>query len=172
MKRHTFKNLNASLIYFCETKISRSMIPNEIMPNILDHGLWVANGGNHIGISSHVKMLSTFAPLMKMNAQTLEPQGVNEKQYLQRSEIQHQVYLPQSFMLVDIIFNDFGVLISSSVPNDYKEKVYYISKTRAPNNVLGAIIMVYQTPLYYVETLIIDIQPKANNDMLINNHIG
>jgi hypothetical protein len=47
------------------------MIPNEIMPNILDHGPWVANGGNHIGISSHVKMLST--KLMEMNVQTLEP---------------------------------------------------------------------------------------------------
>jgi len=49
------------------------MIPNEIMPNILDCGPWVANGGNHIGISSHVKMLSTIAPLMEMNVQTLEP---------------------------------------------------------------------------------------------------
>jgi hypothetical protein len=102
------------------------MIPNEIMPNTLDHGPWVANGGNHIGISSHVKMLSTIAPLMEMNVQTLEPQGVDEKQYLQCSEIQHQIYLPQSFMLVDIIFNDLGALISSSVPNDYKEEVYYI----------------------------------------------
>jgi len=44
------------------------MTPNEIMPNILDHGPWVANGGNHIGISNHVKMFSTMAPLMKMNA--------------------------------------------------------------------------------------------------------
>jgi hypothetical protein len=68
MKRHIFKNLNANLRYFCEAKISSSMTPNEIMPNILDHGPWVANGGNHIGISNHVKMFSTMAPLMKMYA--------------------------------------------------------------------------------------------------------
>jgi hypothetical protein len=44
------------------------MTPNEIMPNIINDGLWVANGGNHIGVSNHVKMFSTIAPLMKMNA--------------------------------------------------------------------------------------------------------
>jgi len=75
-------------------------------------------------------------------------------------------------MLVDIIFNHLGTLNSSSVPNDFKEKVYYISKIRAPNNLLGATIMVYQTPLYSVETFIINIQPKTHNDVLINNYIG
>jgi hypothetical protein len=115
------------------------MTPNEIMPNILNHGPWVANGGNHIGISNHVKMFSTITPLMKMNVQTL-------------------------------ILNYLGVLISNNVPNDFKEKVYHISKTRAPNSLLVVVIMVYQTPLYCVETFIINIQPKTHNDLLINNY--
>jgi hypothetical protein len=75
-------------------------------------------------------------------------------------------------MLWDIIFNHLGALTSNNVPNDVKEKVYYISKTRPPNSLLGVVIMVYHTPLYYVETFIINIQPKTHNDVLINNYIG
>ncbi len=120
--------------------------------NILNHEPWVANGGKDIGISNHVKMFSTIAPLMKMNFQASEPRGVDENQYFQHSEIQHQIYLPQSFMLLDIILNHLEALISSNVPNDFKEKVYYISKTKAPNSLLGTVIMVYQTPLYLVHS--------------------
>ncbi len=117
------------------------------MQNILDHGPWVANGGNHIRISNQVKMFSSIAPLMKKNVWTLKPQGVDEKQYVQHNEIQHQIYLPQLFMFVDIILNHLGVLTSNSVPNDFKEEVYYISNIRAPNSLLGAVIMLYQTSL-------------------------
>jgi hypothetical protein len=117
MKRQFLKKT-----YFCEAKISSSMIPIEIMPNILDHGPWVANGGNHIGISNHVKMFSTITLFMKMNVRASKPGGVDEKQYFQHSEIRCQIYLPQSFMLVDIILNHLGALTSNSVPNILRKR--------------------------------------------------
>jgi hypothetical protein len=75
-------------------------------------------------------------------------------------------------MLVNIILNHLGTLTSSNVPNDFKEKVYYISKTKAPNSLLGVVIIMYQTSLYSIETFIINIQPKTNNKVLVNNYIG
>jgi hypothetical protein len=65
--------LNVDLGYFYGANFSRSMAPNE------DILYFFLNDGNHIWVPKLVEIFYTITPLTKVNVQTHEPQGYDEK---------------------------------------------------------------------------------------------
>ncbi len=59
--------------------------PNESIPHMLeDHGLWVADDGNHVMVSNPNEMISTIAP--RASGHVLEPRSANERLDFQHGE--------------------------------------------------------------------------------------
>jgi len=57
----------------------RLMTLDESIPHMSkDHGLWVANYGNHVMVSNPSEMISIAVPMTRVNGHVLEPQSVDE----------------------------------------------------------------------------------------------
>ncbi len=113
------------------------------------------NNGNHDNIPNHVEMFSTITPMTRMNVQMQKPSGDDDWLDPQHGEVQHCIFLPQSFVVANIIINPMGALIFNGMSITSKKTFGSTSRTITPNNLLGAVIVVYQTPLFFNETFVI-----------------
>jgi hypothetical protein len=84
--------------------------------------------------------------------QVLEPRGANERLDPQSGEAQHQMWFPQSFVLIDTIPNPIG---ASTLGEMSKKTTSSIPRSKAPTSLIGAAKAVCQAPLFFVETLAI-----------------
>jgi hypothetical protein len=129
------------------------MALNETMSHMSkDHESWVIDDGNHVMVPNPDEMISTVAPMIRINAWVLEPQGANEKLDFQHGGVQHHVQPPQSFVLIDTISNPMGVSTFSGVS---RKALNFIARSKASTSLMGAAKIMCQTSLFYAKTLAI-----------------
>ncbi len=85
------------------------MALDEIMPHMLgNHGSWATDDGNHVMLSNPSEMISIATPMTRVNDHVPELRSGDERLDLLCDEIQCQMQLPQSFVLINIIPNPMG----------------------------------------------------------------
>ncbi len=129
------------------------MALDEIMPHMLrNHGSWATDDGNHVMVSNPSEMISIVIPITRVNNRVPKPQNGDERLDLQCDEIQCQMQLPQSFVLINIIPNSMGVSTFYGVSRMVPSSIY---KSKAPTCLLGVIKVVCHAPLFSINTLVI-----------------
>lgn len=113
------------------------------------------NNGNHDNIPNHVEMFSTMTPRTRMNVWMQEPWVDDEWLDPQHGEVQHCIFYCNQFVVANINVNPMGALIFNGVSRTSKKTFGSTSRTITPNNLLGPVIVVYQTPLFFNETFVI-----------------
>jgi hypothetical protein len=114
---------------------------------------------NHVMVPNPNEMISTAIPMTRTSTQMLEPRSADKRLDPKHGEAQHQVWLPQSFMLIDTISNPIGTSILGGVS---RKMFSSIPRSKAPISLIGAAKIVCQTPFFVIETLAISsIQPAV-----------
>jgi hypothetical protein len=127
--------LNADQGFFCGIGFSRLVAPNEMMLHMSKgHESWAIDDGNHVMVPNLNEMISTIAPMIKASTRVPKPRGVDERLDTQCGETQHQVQLPQSFVLTNIIPNSIGV---STLGRVSRKAPSSIPRSKAPISSMG-----------------------------------
>jgi hypothetical protein len=108
--------------------------------------------GNHVMVPNPNEMISTVAPIIKANMWVLKPQGADERLDPRRGEVQRQVRLPQSFMLINTIPNPIE---ASTLAGMSKKMFSYIPRSKAPTSLMGGGLKQCVRPHFFTKTLAI-----------------
>jgi hypothetical protein len=139
--------------FFCGDNFLQLVALDEIMAHMLrNHGSWATDDGNHVIVSNPSEMISIVIPITRVNNHVPKPQNGDERLDPQCDEIQCQMQLPQSFVLINIIPNSMGVSTFYGVSRMVPSSIY---KSKAPTCLLGVTKVVCHAPLFSINTLVI-----------------
>jgi hypothetical protein len=86
--------------------------------------------------------VSTTTPMIRVNVRVPEPRNVDERLDSQWGEVQHQVHLPQSFVLVDTISHPMGASTFGIVLVMMRKTIGSLFGAKTPSSMLGVAKMV------------------------------
>ncbi len=122
--------------FFCGASFLRLVAPNEMMPHMSkDHKSWATYDGNHVMVLNPSEMIFITSLVTKTNTRMPKPRSANERLDPQHGEAQHQMKLPQSFVVTNIIPNPIRASTSGGMS---KKTPSFILRSKAPPSLMGA----------------------------------